>query len=133
MDFIAHGILQARILEWVAFSSPGDLPNPGIELGSPETPALAGGFFTSVPPGKPIFCIIVYLFSFLLERSCFNFREEKEVLMALQSPRKLKVFLEVRICVCVKARGRHHSSSQYTIHSMLLLSHFGRVQLCVTP
>ena len=26
-----HGILQARILEWVAFPSPGDLPDPGIE------------------------------------------------------------------------------------------------------
>ena len=33
-----HGILQARILEWVAmFPSPGDLPNPGIE---PRSPAL---------------------------------------------------------------------------------------------
>ena len=31
MDYIIHGILQARILEWVAFPSPGDLPNPGIE------------------------------------------------------------------------------------------------------
>ena len=30
-----HGILQARILEWVAFPSPGDLPDPGIKLGSP--------------------------------------------------------------------------------------------------
>ena len=38
-----HGILQARILEWVAISPPGNLPNPGIE---PESPALAGGFFT---------------------------------------------------------------------------------------
>ena len=27
-----HGVLQARILEWVACPSPGDLPNPGIEL-----------------------------------------------------------------------------------------------------
>ena len=35
------GISQARILEWVAVLSPGDLPNPGIELVSP---ALAGGF-----------------------------------------------------------------------------------------
>ena len=26
-----HRIFQARILEWVAISSPGDLPNPGIE------------------------------------------------------------------------------------------------------
>ena len=31
----AHGILQARILEWVQFSSPGDLPSLGIEPGSP--------------------------------------------------------------------------------------------------
>ena len=30
--------------------SPGDLPNPGIELASP---ALAGGLFTTEPPGKP--------------------------------------------------------------------------------
>ena len=29
------GILQARILEWVAMSSSGDLPNPGIEPRSP--------------------------------------------------------------------------------------------------
>ena len=33
--FSVHGILQARILEWVPFPSPGDLPDPGIELGSP--------------------------------------------------------------------------------------------------
>ena len=31
MDYTVHGILQARILEWVVFPSPGDLPNPGIE------------------------------------------------------------------------------------------------------
>ena len=36
------GIPQARILEWVAILSPGDLPEPGIE---PESPALEGGFF----------------------------------------------------------------------------------------
>ena len=30
-----HGIFQARILEWIAFPSPGDLPDPGIEPGSP--------------------------------------------------------------------------------------------------
>ena len=30
-----HEILQARILEWVAIPSPGDLPDPGIESGSP--------------------------------------------------------------------------------------------------
>ena len=35
-----HGILQARILEWVAIPSPGDLPNPGIKPRSPSAPAL---------------------------------------------------------------------------------------------
>ena len=34
-DSSVHGILQARILEWLTFPSPGDLPNPGIEPGSP--------------------------------------------------------------------------------------------------
>ena len=30
----------------------GNLPNPGIEATSP---AWAGGFFTTEPPGKPLF------------------------------------------------------------------------------
>ena len=33
---------------------PGDLPHPGIELESPEAPALAGRFFTAEPPGRPL-------------------------------------------------------------------------------
>ena len=33
------------------FPLPEHLPNPGIELTSP---ALAGRFFTTEPPGKPI-------------------------------------------------------------------------------
>ena len=49
-----HGILQARILEWLPFTSPGtDLPNPGIEPVSPMSSALAGGFFSTEPTGKP--------------------------------------------------------------------------------
>ena len=42
-----HGILQASILVWVAVPTPGDLPDPGIEPVSLESPALAGGFFTT--------------------------------------------------------------------------------------
>ena len=34
-----HGILQVRILEWIAFLSPGDLPDPGIEHKSPTVQA----------------------------------------------------------------------------------------------
>ena len=35
-----HGILQERILEWVAMPSSKDLPDPGIEPKSPAVPAL---------------------------------------------------------------------------------------------
>ena len=36
----------------VPFPTPGDLPDPGIKLTSFAPPALAGGFFTTEPPGK---------------------------------------------------------------------------------
>ena len=47
-----HEISQARTLEWVGllFPSPGDLPNPGFK---PMSPALAGRFSATEPPGKP--------------------------------------------------------------------------------
>ena len=32
-----HGILQARILEWLPFPPPGDLPDPGINPASPAS------------------------------------------------------------------------------------------------
>ena len=50
MDYTAHGILQARILEWVALPSPGDLPDPGIKPGSP---ALQVDSLSAEPQRKP--------------------------------------------------------------------------------
>ena len=45
-----HGVLQARILEWVAMpSSIGDRHDPRIEPLCLASLALAGGFFTTVP------------------------------------------------------------------------------------
>ena len=57
-----HGVLQARILEWVASS---------FSRGSSQTrdrtriPYLAGKFFTTEPPGKPM-TVIGYLISIQL-------------------------------------------------------------------
>ena len=45
-----HGILQPRILEWVAISFSEDLQNPGIE---PKSPALQANSLPSEPPWKP--------------------------------------------------------------------------------
>ena len=36
-----HGIFQARILEWVAISFSGDLPNPGIKSRFPAFQAYS--------------------------------------------------------------------------------------------
>ena len=46
-----HGIFQTRILSELLFPPPGGLPDLGIE---PASPAFSGGFFTTVPPGKPL-------------------------------------------------------------------------------
>jgi len=44
-----HGILQVRILEWVAIPSPGYLPDQAIK---PRSPALQMDSLRSEPPGK---------------------------------------------------------------------------------
>ena len=56
-----HAILQARILEWVAISFSGDLPNPRIKPTFSVSPALAGRFFTSEPPGKPFYLYCIHV------------------------------------------------------------------------
>ena len=57
LDFSVHGILQARILEWIAISLRA-VPNSGIQPGSP---AFQTGSLPSEPRGKPI--VTVYLIS----------------------------------------------------------------------
>ena len=44
-----HEYSQPRILAWVAISSPGDLPDPGIK---PKSPALQADALISEPPEK---------------------------------------------------------------------------------
>ena len=51
--FSVYEIILARILEWAAIASSGDLLVPGTEPSSPVAPSLAGGFFSPEPPGKP--------------------------------------------------------------------------------
>ena len=50
MDYIVHGILQARILEWVAipFSRGSSQPRHGTQVS-----CITGGFLPAEPPMKP--------------------------------------------------------------------------------
>ena len=47
---LSIGFPKQEYWSGLPFPSPGDLSEPGIE---PASPALAGGFFTTKPPGKP--------------------------------------------------------------------------------
>ena len=48
-----HRVLQARILEWIAFPFSGDLPHPGIKSASPVAPALQADFSPMSQWGNP--------------------------------------------------------------------------------
>ena len=50
MDYVVHGILQARILEWVAFPFSRGSSQPRDPT---QASCIAGGLFTSEPQGKP--------------------------------------------------------------------------------
>ena len=50
MDYTVHGILQARILEQIAFPFSRDLPNPGIKA---RSPALQVDSLLTELSGKP--------------------------------------------------------------------------------
>ena len=61
MDYTVRGILQVRILEWVAVpfsrgsSQPRDLPNPGIK---PRSPALQADSLPTELSGKPLYRVL---------------------------------------------------------------------------
>ena len=46
------GFSRQEYWSGLPFPLPGNLPDPGIELVFPKSPSLAGGLFTTVPPGK---------------------------------------------------------------------------------
>ena len=50
---LSMGFSRQEYWSGLPFPLPGDLPNPRIEPVSLASPALAGGFFTTEPPGKP--------------------------------------------------------------------------------
>ena len=50
---LSTGFFRQEYWSGLPFTTPGDLPDPGTVPESLASPALAGRFFTTVPPGKP--------------------------------------------------------------------------------
>ena len=47
------GFFRQEYWNELPFPPPGELPDPGIQFECPASSVLAGGFFTTEPPGKP--------------------------------------------------------------------------------
>ena len=60
---LAMGILQARIMEWIAISFSSNLPDPGIEPASVASPELASRFVTTAQWLKKMVLKNMLLFS----------------------------------------------------------------------
>ena len=56
------GILQARILEWVAMPSSRGSSQPRDRTRVSRNSCIAGTFFTAEPPGKPISHKYIYIY-----------------------------------------------------------------------
>ena len=67
---LSMGFSRQEYWSGLPFPSPGDLPDPEIQLTSP---ALSGRFFTTEPPWKPITVILN-----ILKRSYWKFKNELE-------------------------------------------------------
>ena len=79
-----HGILQARILEWIGSPYPlaEDLPDPGIKPTSPASLILQANSLPLAPPGKP------FLPSESLIKFCLNLQPaQAEICFSLCPPK----------------------------------------------
>ena len=71
MDYTVHAILQARILEWVAFPFSRGSSNPGIE---PRSPTLQADSLPAEPQGKPNYAPKKFdVENFMLHVFCHSF------------------------------------------------------------
>ena len=113
MDYTVHGILQVRILEWVAFPFSRGLSNPGIE---PRTPALQADSLPAQPQGKPkntgVGRLSLFQWIFLTQELNQGLLHCRQILYQLSYQRSLTLTI---------------------LSLLLLLSLFSRVQLCATP
>ena len=72
------------------FTTPGDLPDSGIEPKCPVSPALAGRFFTTVPSGKSHIYVYIHYIYIYSPWGC----KESDMTERLN-------WTDIYICVCV--------------------------------
>ena len=63
MDYTVHGILQARIQEWIAFPFSREFSQPRDWT---QVSNIAGGFFTSWAIWEALDCLLLCIFIFYM-------------------------------------------------------------------
>ena len=86
MDYTAHGILQARTLEWVAGPS-------SRMLSQPRSPALQEDCLPAEPPGKPFSINICQIINLVLDIQSYN------TLLPYVSFRSLHLSEGIELCI----------------------------------
>ena len=98
-----YGISRARKLQWWPFPSPGDLPDPGIELVSP---ALVGRFFTTKTLGNNVYFTTIFK-KLLREKRNLPLPWSQWVMEMQSKPRQFCP--KILIYVCYSRRLGHES------------------------
>ena len=73
LGFSVHGILQARILEWVAMPSSRGSSNPGMEL----PPTWKMDSLPSEHQGSPYMCVYIYMYICVYVYMCMCVKVKK--------------------------------------------------------
>ena len=93
------GILQARILEWVAMPASRDLPNPGIE---PRSPALQADCLLFEPAGKPentgVGSLSLFQGNLQTQELNLGLLHCRQIVYQLSYPGRLLAWINVDIC-----------------------------------
>ena len=125
-----NGILQARILEWVAipFSGVSSRPRDWTRVSH-----IAGRFFTISATREDLRMAIIKIY---INSKCFRECEEKETLMHCWWEYKFMQSLLRRVWLFLaklKIELTYEPAIPFLgIYLLLLLSHFSHVWLCVT-
>jgi len=82
---LSVGSPRQKYWSGLPFPSPGDLPDPEINLGSP---ALAGGFFTTEPLGSPYSVNILHIIHLLAKKKEKKSGKVSESIIHVQCQRK---------------------------------------------
>ena len=85
-----------------------DLPRPGLE---PVSPALAGGFLTTAPPGKPSHCFLKdrYIYTVFLPHSGPHISESNVLI--------------IQVLLVVSEGDSHHQAKRKHCHLNAALSY----------